>query len=222
VGDGDDGALVLVQELFEPQDRLGIQVVGRLVEQQQVGRFEQQFAQRHATALAARALDDRGIRVGALQRVHRLLKLRVEIPAVGRVDLGLQCAHFLHQRIEVGVRVAHLLADLVEARDLVVDAAEGRLDVLADGFRVIQRRLLLQDADRISGRDVGFAVRHGFEPGHDLEQRRLAHAVGPDYANFGPGQKVQGHVVENHAVAVCLARVDHLKYKFSQAASYPS
>ena len=38
VGDGHDGALVLGEVALEPRDRLGVEVVGGLVEQQQVGR----------------------------------------------------------------------------------------------------------------------------------------------------------------------------------------
>ncbi len=51
---GDDGALVFLEEALEPRHRLGVEVVGRLVEQQQIGRLEQQPAQRDAAALAAR------------------------------------------------------------------------------------------------------------------------------------------------------------------------
>ena len=51
--DGQHRAGVGAQELLQPQHRLGVQVVGGLVEQQQVGRLQQQLAQRHATALAA-------------------------------------------------------------------------------------------------------------------------------------------------------------------------
>ena len=53
VGDGDHGALVVGEEALEPVDRLGVEVVRRLVEQQQVGRGEQQAAERDAAALAA-------------------------------------------------------------------------------------------------------------------------------------------------------------------------
>ena len=41
VCNGQDGTLVVVQEVLEPQDRLGVQVVRGLVEQQQVGGLEQ-------------------------------------------------------------------------------------------------------------------------------------------------------------------------------------
>ena len=96
MGDGNDRALVLVQELLQPQDGFGIQVVGGLVEQQQVWSLEQQLAQSHTAALATGAHVDRGVRVRALQSVHRLLELGVEIPTVGGVDFGLQLAHLFH------------------------------------------------------------------------------------------------------------------------------
>ena len=53
MGDGHDGALVLLEVALEPADGLGVEVVRRLVEQQQVGRGEQQPAERDAAALAA-------------------------------------------------------------------------------------------------------------------------------------------------------------------------
>ena len=53
VGDRHDRAGVVLQELLEPVDALGVEVVGRLVEQQQVGAAEQQPAQRDAAPLAA-------------------------------------------------------------------------------------------------------------------------------------------------------------------------
>ena len=44
MGDGDDRPRVLVEEALQPLHRLGVEVVGRLVEQQQVGVLEQQPA----------------------------------------------------------------------------------------------------------------------------------------------------------------------------------
>ncbi len=216
VGDGDDGALVLVQELLQPQDRFGIQMVGGLVEQQQIRSLKQQLAQCHTTALATGAHAHRRIRIRALQRIHGLLELGVEIPTVGGVDVVLQLAHFLHQSVEIGVRIGHLLANLVETRHLFGDRAERHLDVLADGLGVVQRRFLLQNADGETRGQVGFAVGNGVEAGHDLQQRGLTHAVRADDADLRAWQEAQGHVVKNHAVAVSLAGLDHLVNKLSQ------
>jgi hypothetical protein len=82
--------------LLEPLHALGVQVVGRLVQQEQVGLGQQQLAQRHATPLAAGQVGHRLVRRRAAQRIHRLLELRVDVPRIGVVELLLQPAHFLH------------------------------------------------------------------------------------------------------------------------------
>src|SRR5690606_36725501 len=51
VGAGAAGAGVLGQVLREPEQRLAVQVVGGLVEQEQVGLLEEELAQRHAATL---------------------------------------------------------------------------------------------------------------------------------------------------------------------------
>ncbi|MNX62780.1 hypothetical protein D3C86_937570 [compost metagenome] len=51
VGDGDDCALVVVQEALQPGHGFRIQVVGRLVQQQHVRLFQQQTAQGYPAAL---------------------------------------------------------------------------------------------------------------------------------------------------------------------------
>ena len=82
VGDDQHGAGEFAQMLFEPGHGFGVEMVGRLVEQQQVGLAQQQRAERHAALLAARELVDRGIARRAAERFHRQLDLRFEVPQV--------------------------------------------------------------------------------------------------------------------------------------------
>ena len=220
MGDGQHRAGVVLQELLQPQHALGVQVVGRLVKQQQVGRLEQQAAQGHAAPLAARKDIHRRIGVGALQRIHGLGKLAVQVPAVGRVYLVLQLAHLLHERVVVGVGVGHLLADGVEARHLGYDVGEGLLDVLAHRGVLIQRRLLLQDAHRVARRQTRLAVADLFQASHHLEQRRLARAVGAHHAYLGARVEGQRHVVEYDLVVVGLARPVHGVDEFRHGSSF--
>ncbi len=70
-------------------------MVGRLVQQQQVGLVEQQLAQRDAAALAAGEFCHVGIVRRAAQRVHRLVDLAVEIPEARGLDLVLQLGHLV-------------------------------------------------------------------------------------------------------------------------------
>ena len=90
VGDRDDRPRILLQEALEPGDRLGVEMVGRLVEQQHVRAREQQPAEGDAAPLAARDL--RHVRVAgrAAERVHRDLDRAIEVPGVRGVDLVLE------------------------------------------------------------------------------------------------------------------------------------
>ncbi len=205
VGDRDDGPRVLLQVLLEPLDALGIEVVGRLVEEQEVGLLEQQLAQRHATPLAARQDRHVGVRRGAVQGVHRLLELGVEIPRAEVVDLLLEDAHLGHERIEVRLRIGHQLGDLVVPVEQRLGLGHAVLDVAQDVLGLVELRLLGEDADRVARAEHRVAVRRLVQAGHDLDQARLARAVGPDDADLGAGQEGQGDVVEDDLLAEGLA-----------------
>ena len=58
MGNRDDGTLVGLQVLLQPEHGLCVQVVGGLVEQQQVGLLQQQLAQCHAAALTTGEVGD--------------------------------------------------------------------------------------------------------------------------------------------------------------------
>ena len=53
VGHGDDGAFVLLQMLLQPLHRFGIEMVGRLIEQQNVGLLDHEAAERHTAFFAS-------------------------------------------------------------------------------------------------------------------------------------------------------------------------
>ena len=153
MGDGDDGAGVLLQVLLQPRHALGVEVVGGLVEQQQVGRLEQQLAQRDAAALTTGEHRDVGVAGRAAQRVHGLLDAGVELPAVVLLDDLHELALLGQQRVEVGVGLPHRRADLLEAGQRVAQRLDRLLDVAAHVEVLVQRRLLQEHADRGVGRE---------------------------------------------------------------------
>ena len=73
--------------LLQPEHRLGVQVVGGLVKQQQVRLLQEQLAEGNAAALTTGERRDVGVRWRAPQGIHGLLRLGVEVPRVGVVDL---------------------------------------------------------------------------------------------------------------------------------------
>ena len=156
VRDGDDGAGVALQVLLQPQHGLGVQVVGGLVEQQQVGLLKEQLAERYPAPLATGEGADLRVPRRAAQRVHRLLKLAVEIPRVPVVQLLLQLSHLLKQ--VVGVVGRHLLGDLVVLVDELLGLGDTFLDVTENGLVFVKLRLLRQDADSEAGHQARLAV----------------------------------------------------------------
>ena len=186
VRDGDDRARELVQEVLEPRDALGVEVVRGLVEQQQVGPLEQHLAQRDAAPLAARELGDVGVGRRQAQRVHGDLERAVEIPGVRGLDGVLELALLGEQLVHlVGLDVlAEAHVDLVEALEDRLRAGHGELDVLEDVLRRIERRLLLQVADPDAVGRLRVAEEVLVDARHDAEQGRLAGAVRAEDADL--------------------------------------
>ena len=141
MGDDQDRAGIVAQMAFEPIDRFGVEMVGRLVEQQQFGLFQQQPAQRDAAPLAAREFGDRPVVGRAAERIHRLIDLRVEIPKALRLDLVLQRGHFVGGLVGI---IHREFVVAVEDRLLVGDAQH---HIAAHVEVGVERRLLRQIAD---------------------------------------------------------------------------
>ena len=184
MGDAEDGALVVDQVLLQPSDGLGVEVVGRLIEQQHVGCFEKQLTERHAARLTAREVFRHRVVRRAAQRFHRDVDLAVEVPEVLRVDVVLQLGHLLGGLI----RVVH--------RQFVV-AVEDRLllghtfhDVFAHGLGRVELGFLRQVADLGTLGSPCLAREILVEPGHDLEQGGLTRAVDADNTDLHAGQEV--------------------------------
>jgi hypothetical protein len=149
VRDGDDRAGILLERPFQPGDRLGVEVVGRLVEEQQVRRLQQQAAQRDAAAFAAREPGHVSVRRRQPEGVHRDLELRVEVPGVAGVDLVLDLRLLVHDLLHLVRReiFAEPGVHLVVALEQRLGRRHAFLDVAEHGLGGIELRLLLEKAD---------------------------------------------------------------------------
>jgi hypothetical protein len=207
VGDGHDGALVVGQVALEPCDRLGVEVVGRLVEQQQVGLGEQQPRERDPATLAAGQRVDRRVARRATQRIHRLVEHLVELPSAGRVDLVLQARELVRGLL----RVAR--GQLVEAIEQLAQVADAILDVAAHVLGGIEVRLLLEQPHGCAGRELRLAPILGVLPGHDPQERRLAGPVEAEDADLRAGIETQRDVPQDGLVRrVHAAELVHREY----------
>ena len=191
MGNDQDRARIGPQMAFQPVHRLGIEMVGRLVEQQHLGLRQQQLAQRDAALFAARQLRHVGVVGWAAQRVHRLVDLAVEIPQALGLDLVLQ----LHHLVGGVVRVVH--GEIVVARQDRLLRRHAQHDVLAHAQLLVELRLLRQVADARTLGDEAVADELLVDPRHDAQQGRLARAVDAEHADLGRRVERQVDVVED-------------------------
>ena len=191
MGDGHDGALVLVEVALEPRDRLGVEVVRGLVEQEEVGGAQQQPAQRDAAALAAGEAGDVGVGRREAQRVHGLVEAGVEVPGVDGVDALLERGEL------VGRLLGVVHGQLVEAVEHVLDLAHAVLDVAAHVLGLVELGLLLEEADGRVGGEHRVAAVLLVDAGHDPQDRRLAGAVVAEHADLRAREERERDVLEH-------------------------
>ncbi len=183
----DHAAVITGERALEPGDRIRIEVVRRLVQQQQVRVRQEQPAERDATALAARQGPGVLFAGRQPQGVHGVVDLAVEIPKTLRLDLVLRL-------LEVSVQLVHLalrerLAEL--RRQLLVALQDGApvrdafLDVAPHVLAGVELRLLGEEAGAIALGDARVADILLVDARHDAEERRLPRAVRAEHPDLG-------------------------------------
>ena len=163
MADENERAALLCEARFEPFDGRQIEMVGGLVEQQDIGRGRQRARKRGTAHLAAREM--RGVLVAGqaelLQEIARLMQV------VGRSEAGLDIGERRRIAAEIGLlrHVADRRARLHEALAAIgVDLARGNPQ---------QRRL----AGAVAA-DEADALASGYGEVHAFEQRRAAKGQG--------------------------------------------
>src|SRR5208282_560450 len=198
MGDRDHGAVILGEKALEPGDRFRIEMVGRLVEEQEIGMLKQQPAEGHPAALPARKGRDRSTPRRAAQRVHGDLDLALQLPAVARVDLLLELRLLGDERIHL-----RLLERLGEAGTHRLEALDERL-LLGDPVEHVAHYvlpgvecgLLRQEADLHPFGGPGLAREVALEARHDAQKRRFAGPVRTQHADLGAGKERKANILE--------------------------
>ena len=192
MGDNDDGADVVHQEILQPADGGDVQVVGRLVEQDDVRLAEQRLREQDfdlflVVQRAHRRLKQRGIQPEPLQQAGGV---GFDLPAVELGEFGFQLGGehpVLIGELLLGVQRFLLLDDLVQARVAEDDGVEHRV--------VVEGKVIL-----LEHRHTGFGVdRHRAGgrleiPGQDAQEGRFSRAVCADHAVAVAGGELQIHV----------------------------
>ena len=199
VRDRDHGTREARQELLEPFHALGVEVVGRFVEQQHVRLGQQQPAQCDTPLFATGERADFRVPRGQPQRVGGDFHLHAGIRAVGGDDrfvFRLVGGELVEVRVGLGVRGV----DLVEPGLGFEHRAHAFLDDLAHGLIRVELRLLRQVTDAQIGHRHRLAFEFDVGAGHDAQQAGLAGAVEPQHADLGPRKERERNVLEDDAL----------------------
>ena len=187
MGNGDNGTLILLKVLLQPIDTLGIEVVGRLIQQKHIGLLQQQTTQSNSTTLTTREHLDTLVSIGASQSIHSTLQDAVKLPAVDVVNLLVELALTLDKAIHLIVRerLTELHINLLVLLQQSDSRGTSLLDNLLNGLRVIQLRLLLEVANRVARREDNLTLEILVDAGNNLHQGRLTRAIQTDDTNLG-------------------------------------
>ena len=161
---------------------------------------EEQPGERHAPPLAAGDLRDVGVVGRAAERVHRDVDVAFEVPGVGGGDPVLERGLLAADRVVVGVGVGPLGHDRVVLVDQGLDLVDAVEHVALDVLGRVEVGLLAQVADCEAGGEPRLADEPVVEPGHDLEEARLAGPVRPDDADLGARVERDRDVLEHGPV----------------------
>ena len=144
-------------------------MVRRLVEEQEIWGGEEQAAEGYAAALASRERGHILIARGQSQRLGCVIEDRVEVPGVLTVDLILNLALLLQERVHlvVGHRLGEASRELVEAVEQVAQGSYAVLDVAPDVFRLVELGLLFEEPHGGLRCKLRHAARGLLAAGHD-------------------------------------------------------
>ena len=76
---------IALQIRFQPTNGLGVEVVGGLVEEEEIGLEKERPSQRHALALSARERAYEGLGIGEAEAAENSAGTRLPIPPAGYV-----------------------------------------------------------------------------------------------------------------------------------------
>ena len=205
VADHQQRAFEALEPAFEPDEGVQVQVVGGLVEQQQVGRTHQRAGQLQAHAPATRkAVDGRVELLNLEAQPHQQgLRTRAGIEGVGLGQRGVSVGD--------GMAVAALLGACQGG--LSLGEAGVALDhEVGGGLRRFGHRLRHLGHAPVGGH-LGVAAIGMQFAGEQGEQRRLARAVVPHQGDLLAGLQGEGDVIEDHLGAAAQGEVFQLDHE---------
>ncbi len=206
VRDQDHRVRVVVQVLLEPVAGVEIEVIGRFVEQEQVGLRQQQLGQRDAHLPAARERRRRLVVVGGAEPEapqHRV-DLQVDGVAVVEPEAVLQIAVAMQHRLVLALGhggVCQAVLDRLQFPADVQQPLEGERRFFVQRVPLVDQAVLGQVPHAQAGRLRDDPAVGLVEVREDAKQRRLARAIRPAEPHDLAVGHLPGDVLEEDAGA---------------------
>ena len=180
MADDDDRVVKVQQEVFQPAHGLNVQIVGRLVQQQDIRAAKERLSKQDLDLLAAVEFLHQGmLPIQADTKTGQdHLRIAFSVPAVQFGKLTLQNAGALTVlvgKVFLAVELVLLLHDLIQA---LMTHDNRRQDFIFIKLKVV----LLQNGHTFAGRDHDVARGRLQFAGEHLEESRLAGTVGANNA----------------------------------------
>ena len=190
VGRHHERAFELAKEPLEPDDRLDVEVVGRLVEEERVGLHEQDARERDAHLPAAGELADVALDhlVAKAEPRQDLARPRLEGVSAELVEAGLRVAEALDELVEIArlLGIGHRVLERVELVRRLGDLAGAGHRLFDDGAPAHLADVLAEVADRHPALDGDLPPSGGSSPVIIRKMVDLPEPFGPTSPTFSP------------------------------------
>ncbi len=200
VGDDDHRVGKAEEELFQPGDGIQIEMVGRLIEQQDIGVAEKGLSQQHPHLVPGLQFLHVFVaqRLGDAEPVEQYRRFRFGLVTVHLGEFRLQFAGadavgFAEIPLGIkGLALAHHLKQALMPHDHGIE----------DGVLVEGELVLAQHRNALAGADGNLPLVGLGLAGENLEKGRFPRAVGADQAIAVAGGELDVYVLEDDALAV--------------------
>ena len=197
----------LEEPILEPIGDKRIEVVRRLVEEEQLRTRQQQARERHPSPLTAGEIGRIRVEVRQIEGRQGRLDAMLDVVAAEALQLRLQrrkAPHELLEPVSLGGRERRV--DGVEVREHTRPVPEPLTHDVADRLRRVELRLLFEVTEAQPAPDAADALIRRVVPGEDAQERALPRAVAAEQADPLAVADLEREPLEEGAVveAVCV------------------
>ena len=200
VADDDDRLPRLDEEVFEPLDRLDVEVVRRLVKKEDIRLLQEELCQLDTHTPSPTELARLSLEVASLEAKtkERQLDSLVIVDLFDSVVLLTQRRHLLDDRHILGAIVVgtgiESLVELLHTGCHLVDAAEGLLSFLEDGAPIFGEEVLGKVGHLHTRGDVDLTAGRLARTAEDLQQGALTSTILPHEGDAVLGVDDEGNI----------------------------